>query len=677
MSNLTIALLGQPNSGKSTLFNGLTGARQHVGNWPGKTVEKKAGSFQHNGNHYDIVDLPGAYSLSANSDEEIVTRDFIDDGSADLVCVIVDASQLERSMYMLADYAGIKTPVALLVNMLDLAEKKGINIDFKKLESILKIPVVPLVASNKKRYKEFYSMLEKKDFNCIDETHLDELYKEKLGEPYTKICNLLPDNLTQKASKSWLSAKLLEEDVLITAAVSKELKPEVQQFIKPKANLVTADCKFTWISELLDSCVTYSQQKKNLKLNKFDRIATHRIWGIPLAILVFFIAMWLSLIVAMPFTFLAIMVSTHLAPAVQTVLESIHVAPLVISLVCDVFFSALMFALAMLTVVLGTNFVFGFIEEIGYMARISYVFDHAMSKLGLQGKSIMPFIVSFGCNISGVSGARVIDSWGQRVATIAISWVVPCASSWAVVGLVAAAFFGGGATLVILALFLTAILHLFITSKIFGRSLIKDTDKTGLIMELPPYHRPQFKNIFRLVFGRVKDVLKRAFSIILCVSFIIWLLSYSASGNLEDSILYKVGITIEPFTMWFGLRWQAFMAWVSSGIAKEAALGVLSSLFIPSGETGGLWSIAMQARSGSMVAVDNNALTATMLNTLSKPEALAFVFAYFFNIPCLMTLGASLQESHSLKWTVRIALYYLAAALVLAMLAYHIGRLIF
>ena len=259
-------------------------------------------------------------------------------------------------------------------------------------------------------------------------------------------------------------------------------------------------------------------------------------------------------------------------------------------------------------------------EDVGYMARISYVFDDTMTKLGLQGKAIMPFLVSFGCNIGGITGTRVIDSWGQRVMTIALSWVVPCASTWGVVGLVSGTFFGNGAVVVVLALFAVAFLHIFITYKVFGRSLNKVEGRTGLIMELPPYHKPHWKSLFGSVFSKMGNVLSRALRIIICISVIFWLLSYSADGNVANSIIYKVGTFIEPVTSLFGLPWQLFIAFVASAMGKEASLGVMASLF----NTGSIWAAIEQS-----ATVDTAALSTSMLSVISRPEALCFPVRVF------------------------------------------------
>jgi ferrous iron transport protein B len=679
MSDRTIALLGQPNSGKSTLFNGLTGSRQHVGNWPGKTVEKKEGYFVHNGKSYTIVDLPGTYSLAANSEEEIVTRDYIASGKADLVCILADASQLERSLFMLADYAGIKIPVILLLNMMDVATLQGKTIDSLSIANRLGVPIVPITAADRKCYAEFLKVLDKAeaDSGKLDAKDMMNFYLTTIGDLYRQVLELLPHQGIGVFSASWLAAKLLEKDQPALEIVKLEVSAD--NFNKLTAllgevkngSLLTGDSKFKWIESLLRDSVSASKSRKPVR-NRFDRIATSKTWGKPLAVAMIIAALVLSMMIAIPFMGLFGQLSKNLAPMLSQGLASLSVPGLLISLLCDGVLTAVTFALMMVSFVFGVSLVFGFLEEIGYMARISYVFDNTMSKLGLQGKAIMPFLVSLGCNIGGVTGTRVIDSWGQRVTTMALSWVVPCAATWGVIGLVSSVFFGSNAIFVVLSLFAVAILHMIITSKIFGRTLIKASDRSGLIMELPPYHKPKYGNLFRFVLNRMGDVLVRALKVIILVSVFFWALSYTANGNVQNSIIYKIGIAIEPVTMWFGLRWQMFMAFVASAMGKEAALGVLASLFNTTGETAGIWAVVSKN-----ATVSTSGLGGALLTSISKAEALAFIYAFFFNIPCLMAVASTQQESHSLQWTLRIVGYYLVVALLMATIAYHIGRLIF
>ena len=520
----------------------------------------------------------------------------------------------------------------------------------------------------------FFRMLESIDKNAstLDEKRLAQIYQNTIGAAFDEIKALLPADGIGIYSSTWLTAKLIEQDKLARSLVKETVDAGTYTAIEKKlsdvkdGNLLTGDCKFQWIDKLVNENVT--SKKNKLLRSRFDKAATSKRWGKPIAIGMIVLGLICSMVIGFPLMGLFSGLISAISVPLANWLLDIGAAPFLVSLLCNAILTAVSFALQMASYVFGISLVFGLMEDVGYMARISYVFDDTMTKLGLQGKAIMPFLVSFGCNIGGITGTRVIDSWGQRVMTIALSWVVPCASTWGVVGLVSGTFFGNGAAVVVLALFAVAFLHIFITYKVFGRSLNKVEGRTGLIMELPPYHKPHWKSLFGSVFSKMGNVLSRALRIIICMSVIFWLLSYSADGNVANSIIYKVGTFIEPVTSLFGLPWQLFIAFVASAMGKEASLGVMASLF----NTGSIWAAIEQS-----ATVDTAALSTSMLSVISRPEALAFLFAFFFNMPCLMALTATTQETHSMKWTVRIALYYVLTALIMATIAYHVGLVIF
>ena len=664
-----IALLGQPNSGKSTVFNTLTGAHQHVGNWPGKTVEKVEGEFTRNGVKYLVADLPGTYSLSANSDEEIVTRDYIASGGAELTCILADASQLERSLFMLADYAGINTPAMLVLTMTDVSKAQGKSVDAEKLSQKLGIPVVSLVAPDKKSYGSFYQALEEsmKAPKRLSANALTALY-ESGGQKaaYEKALSLVPADGIDQYSPAWLAAKLLEGDSVVAHKVSAVSDKEaVKAFLagNPDGSLYTSDCKFAWIENILSGVVTKTKKDSQL-LTRFDRAAISKRWGKAIAIGIVLLGIILSMVVAAPIMTVGGQIPTLLYPLV----ESIGLPAWLTSFINGTIVTALGWVFSMAGFVFGINLVFGLLEEVGYMARVSYVFDNTMNKLGLQGKSIMPMLVSFGCTIGGAAGTRVIDSYGQRILTIALAWAVPCGATFAVIPALASSIFGGmGAIGVMLLIFAIMFLHIMITAKIFGRKLSPVEDRTGLIMELPPYHKPRWGSLLRTTVVRACDVFKKAFVVVVVVAAVFWALAYSGNGDMTGSVLYKFGKAIEPVTKFFGMGWQTFLAFVSSMISKEAVLGVTSVLFTGAGS---IWEAtatgAADANIGQIIAA-----------SISKPEALAFILAVSFNVPCLMALNATLHETHSAKWTVRIALYYIATALIISCLTYHIAGLFF
>ena len=602
-----IALLGQPNSGKSTIFNMMTGSHQHVGNWPGKTVEQKEGTYKWKGQQRILADLPGSYSLSAGSDEEIITKDYIASGNADLVLVMADASQLKRSLYMLADFAGTPVPAVLILNMMDVAKDQGIAIDTGKLSEKLGIPVVPMSAIRKKNYQLLYETIEKAlTEKPVLHWHAMEQPKEKMAFIDAMLCDVL------KAGK-------------------------------------TAESAFT----------------------KFDKKALFPVKGKLMAFGIILVIFLLAMIFAGIISGIASAILTPLAAGLKYLMEQINVHPLLISLVCDVLVNVLYFACMMASFVLGITLGFNIMEETGYLARISFLFDHTMSKVGLQGKTIMPFFMGLGCTIAGTTGTRVVDNWGQRVLAIAMSWAVPCAATLSVVPTIAIALFGStGGFLVIVSIFLFMFLMMWVVYKVFGNSLSPKEERVGLIMELPPYHKPDLRNLLYVTFQRTLDIFLRALRVITLVSIAFFVLTYGFGGSPEKSILYRIGVIIEPVTMFFGLKWQAFLAFCASAISKESLLGVLNTLY---GTGGSLVSSTFGAKTAGSAAGISEILSANF----TKAQGLAFIFAISFNMPCVSALAATARETHSVRWTAKIGVFYTAAALLVSCIVYHIGLLVF
>ena len=665
-----IALLSQPNSGKSTLFNALTGLKQHVGNWPGKTVEQKEGNFEYNGKKFVVADLPGTYSLSANSDEEMITRDYIASGKADVVCIMADSSQLERSLYMLADFSGIEVPCFLVLNMSDVAAQQGKKINVEAIRSRLGIPVVLFSATDKKDYKPFYKAL---DEALAKKAMLNrdglEGKLQQLPE-YVNVKEILAGLNDEHRSSMWLAVKSVEGDAPVIAQVKAKLDPskkdEYEQAVKSieKGVVKTGECKFAWIDEVIEGSV--DAKSKKVEMGKFDRLITHKFWGKAVVVITILLGLIASFIPALPFMGLGSAIGMIPNPLDEMLVGA--GCPAVISaIICDVGLRCFGFIVEMLGFVFGVTLVFGLLEEIGVMARISYVFDNTMAKLGLQGKSVMPFLVSFGCTMGGAAGTRVIDNWGQKVLTIALAWAIPCGAAWAVIPMLSSLFFGVWTPVIIAVILVVMLIHMWLTAKIFGRSLVKPENRCGMIMELPPYHKPKWGALFRYVLGRTKDTFIRSSKVVMIVALVFWLLSYTSTGDATNTILFKVGMAIEPVTKIFGMGWQTFTAFIASSLGKEGALVVFVSIYSRADR------IPLGTIMGGGQAANLNEL---LLANISKPEALAFIFALTFNMPCIVALAATYQETHSAKWTAIIAGYYTATALVLAGIAYHIGLLI-
>ena len=555
--------------------------------------------------------------------------------------------------------------------MMDVAEGQGKEIDAKAIEKRLGIPVIPFVASDDKNYEVFYEAIEKGG-KVIDADELAKICSITMGDAYDRIKGLLPEGGISVYEPSWIISKMAEKDPLamemVSSAIGSDKAEEISKILKDNniGASVTGNAKFGWIDRLIEGSTTEASSGA-YTLGKFDRLATSKRWGKWIAAGLIMVGLVASILVGMPFMLIGSAIPTLGAPLGEF-LAGLGVHPLLNSIISQAMLSGLAFSLMMSGYIFGASLVFGLFEEIGYMARISYVFDGTMKKLGLHGKAVMPFLVSFGCNIAGGSASRTLDTWGQRMTAIAMSWVVPCASTWGVVGLVSVVFFGPAAAFIIFLLFAVSVLHLQLTARVFGNRFLTESDRTGLIMELPPYHKARWGSLIKMALLRMKEAFKRALVIITLVAIVVCLLSYSSEGTMEHSLMYKVGTAIEPVTQFFGLRWQTFMAWISSALGKEAALGVLAAVFNN--------TTVMNAIAGMTTASnDNAAIGASLLSTISKPEALAFIFAFYFNMPCLMTLSATINETHSPKWMLRIAGYYVGMSLLLACTVYHISGL--
>ncbi|MCR4686295.1 MAG: ferrous iron transporter B [Lachnospiraceae bacterium] len=614
----TIALLGQPNSGKSTVFNALTGSRQHVGNWPGKTVEKSQGSFTYEGETYEVVDLPGSYGLSGNSDEEIITTEYIKSNQADLTLVLVDASQLERSMFMMAEFAMLGKPAILVLNMMDVVKNQGKTINETIIENNLNIPVLPFVAANGKEYDK-----------------LKNLIKSEINNPH------IPSNAPDVSS--------------VTATG--------EQGIQEKSRI-----KYEWIGNVLEGA--QNQTAKKYVMTKFDRALTTKFWGKILCFLIVLVGFLVAMIVMSPFMSIAQMIPAYIGGPIAKLMASWNVNPWLASVFSALIPNTLYFCISMAAFVFGVNLVFGFLEEVGFLARAAYQFDNILSKIGLQGKAVCPLLMGFGCTIGGASGTRVMDNWGQRMLAMAVVWSVPCASIWTIIPIIASSVFSPVEVILIcVGILCFVFVMMWIVSGIFGRFLSPKGSMGGMIMELPPIHKPHWGHIFKEAILKAWDIFKRALVTVFLVSIIFWVFLFSVDGKVESSLIYKVGTFIEPVTRFFGMSWRTFMGFVASAFAKEAVLGVLNAVYV------GQNSLMDATFNAGSVATDTGVLASAMGSMMSKAEALALIVAVTFNIPCVMALNTTFKESHSFKWTAIVACFYIGAALVLAAVVYHIGML--
>ena len=638
-NTITIALAGQPNVGKSTLFNLLTGLSQHVGNWPGKTVERKEGTFTYNGHTYRLVDLPGTYSLTANSAEEISARDFIIKERPDVVVVVVDAAVLERSLYLVAELLPLPAPTIVALNMMDVARQEGFHIEPEVLEAALGVKVVPMVATRNVGVHELVEAID-------TVVHDDYVYAPKRPEVradhrevLAQIEALVEGHVPEPYPQDWMALKLLEGDREITRLMQECLPEEQWQQVHSilrqhdDALMAVASGRYEWIGRMIRAAVTRPKVGQIGLTERLDRWATHPFWGLVLLAGILGLIFWLTYTIGAPLQeLLDTYVVGGLAELARTWLAG---APAWLSdLIVDGAIGGVGAVLTFLPILVIFFAVMGALEDVGYMARAAYVMDGFMHLMGLHGKSFLPLFLGFGCNVPAVLGARVIESRHARLLTIFLAPLIPCTARMAVVAFLAPAFFGSAATLVSWGMVLLALAVLALSGVLINKIVFRG-QRAAFIMELPLYHLPNGRTIGLLVWQRSLAFLKKAGTLILVVSVVVWILSALPGGEIETSFLAQIGHLLEPAGRMMGFDWRLMVALLTGFIAKENSIATLGVLF---GSTG-------------LTAGEGAGLAETLAAAFPAATALAFLVVQMLFIPCVATVAVVRQETGSWRWT--------------------------
>jgi ferrous iron transport protein B len=553
--------------------------------------------------------------------------------------------------------------MVIIITMVDVLKSQGREIDFQKLETILGVPVIPVIGTHRHNQGKIIAGLERlvRDRPVLHHRELTSACKKIAGEDrWDRIQPCLKSSQCHlcEGCGDWLAVKLLEGNGYVRQRFLSGIT------LDPSAGadgsvLRVAGCRHKWIRDCLMAICT--QPARHRLLNKFDRVALHPIFGVILAFFLLFFGFALSALKAGGLQRSLQKIATFGTKSAWI----LKIPALPAEVLNGAIFPGLMIAAYLLIFVGTLTLAIGVMEDIGYMARIAYLFNGLMGRLGLQGKCVIPFVSGFGCTVAGVCGARVVDCPHQRRLTIAACWVVPCSGTWGTVGFVAVLFFGTRAIWVILGLFLLMILHIILTTHIFRNH--RGSMPSEMLMDLPPYHHPNWKNILEMVFRQMGQLLLKSTPVILLTAFLLWLFLRQFDPARTDTFTSYLA----KFSAIFGLHWKLFVALILSLINRESALGGIAILF------GG--ASCNLSSAGDILAqnLQWTAIETSLVGSVSTPGALAFLCAFFLSPPCCAAIAATAQEVHSYTWTLRLLAYYFSGALLAAAAVFHLASLFF
>ncbi len=668
MTELIVGLAGNPNVGKTTVFNRLTGMRQHVGNWPGKTVEKAEGHFKHGSYEYDVVDLPGNYALSAHSMEEIVSRDFIVDEDSDVIINIVDAANLERNLYLTVQMMELGANLVMALNMNDFAKKKDHIIDIKTMSELLGFPVVEINAKNGDGFEELLTTVEKQAANPIDSSaklsYGDEL-KGHLGDLQTLIEQ---DNNLLDVPSVWTAIKLLEKDSIVIEKVqgspkSSQIMTETDKvaghlhtIFNEGAEEVVANARYAFIGGLMAEAVKKPDVEKETTTDKIDKIVTNRILAIPIFLVIMWALFQLTFTIGAPFQD---MIDEWFGILGEMVGAAIGEGWLS-SFICDGIIGGVGGVLTFLPIIILMFLFLSILEDCGYLARAAFTLDKIMHKVvGLHGKAFIPMILGFGCGVPAIMATRTMENEGDRMLAMMLVPFMSCTARLPIYAIFIAAFFAEQQGNVLLVIYLLGIVVALIVAGILKRTLFKGLS-TPFVMELPTYKIPSVKGVLLHTWEKVKGFLRKAGTIILACSIVLWLLQNIFPWGGSDpqmSLLGMIGTVLAPIFAPLGFgTWQAAVAIIAGLAAKEVVVATFGTL-------------------AGMEEDDEEGITDLIHSTFTPLSAFSFMAFTLLYTPCFAAIAAVKQETNSYKWALTMCAITLVTAYVVSFLIYNVGLL--
>lgn len=668
--SIQVALAGNPNSGKTTLFNALTGANQFVGNWPGVTVEKKEGKYKGD-KEIKITDLPGIYSLSPYTLEEVVSREYLLNEKVDVILNIVDGSNLERNLYLTTQLLELGIPVVVAINMLDVIEKRGDKVNYVQLSKELGCPVMPISALKNKGIDEVMAKVKESAHHSFEAKNI---YDKELNSVLDQLSHLLPRSIDQHITLFY-SIKLFERDDKIISSLNTKVEDEsliqaIEKKMDDDSESIITDARYSYITKIIKDCYVKANRESLTTSDKIDRIVTNRILALPIFALVMFIVYYVS--VTSVGTFVTdwtndVLFGEMIPPAIEGFLVSINCAAWLQSLILDGIVAGVGAVLGFVPQMLVLFIFLAILEDCGYMARVAFIMDRIFRKFGLSGKSFIPMLIGSGCGVPGIMASRTIESDRDRKMTIMTTTFIPCGAKLPIIALIAGALFDGASWVSPSAYFL-GVGAIIVSGIILKKTKLFVGDPAPFVMEMPAYHAPRVLNVLRSMWERGWSFIKKAGTVILLSTIVIWFLQsfgFEDSGfvmvdDINNSLLATIGQTFAwIFTPLGWGEWKAAVASITGLVAKENVVATFGQLY-----------------GFAEVAEDGVEIWGTLAVSFTALSAYSFLAFNLLCAPCFAAMGAMKREMNNAKWTAFAIIYQCVFAYAVALIIYQLGNLI-